>query len=503
MTNGSGSLLCADYRRVSSQRQMDRNADFMQAQMNKEMIRRINGVYVGEFCDEAQSAFHKKAGQRPAIQALISAIGRGEINCVVFYDESRLSRQIVDFYTEVIHPIFEVNANVVFYKSSTGQKWNPISEESLQQMIYAFRESEKKASLAKNSQEVALKKHKRPGGRLPFGIKAIGSGKIIPDHNLAVVVYIFELASWGYSERAIADLLNDQGIPSSSASLWIHTSIHHILHNKIYIGKGQWNRRVSKHNSAPRPDRQATLFDEFPSLIPNTLWELAHQALRLNTQNAARRKDTPFLLGDLAECANCHVLLKAKNSTKKATNSTRDDQEKRYYFCPTCNNRWQAQFLHCEVVNHLQKSIQGHLSQESMMKTIKKWERNIKNEINELKNKLEDLRYHIVRNKAMSDGLEEEALQSLDHHSLATTQEIELRIHEHWELLDEVTRMMSPEMIDTLVQRNLSFDGLLTSIEKRHLLYSAIEKLRIYPMNKGGQLSVDIEYRHIPLPCIR
>lgn len=125
--------------------------------------------------------------------------------------------------------------------------------------------------------------------------------QVIVDEAQALMVRrIFQLYVDGMGFKAIADLLNTEGIPAPYDKLkygkvngkgWPHTTVRNLLKNERYIGKWTWN--VSKWVSVPnkknkkrveRPPEEHVV-KEFPELaiIPRELWDAAQTKL-------ARRK---------------------------------------------------------------------------------------------------------------------------------------------------------------------------------------------------------------------
>lgn len=70
-----------------------------------------------------------------------------------------------------------------------------------------------------------------------------------------LVVFIFYLYSFGYSDKKIADLLEKASIPPPSADAkgWSDSSIRYILTNYWYIGDLAWFSRTSYHSSKKKP----------------------------------------------------------------------------------------------------------------------------------------------------------------------------------------------------------------------------------------------------------
>ncbi|MNV22972.1 Recombinase [compost metagenome] len=139
-------------------------------------------------------------------------------------------------------------------------------------------------------------------GRVPGGIcygysikKMIGADgepirglRDINADEAAVIVWIFKQYAKGFSPDAIAELLNEQGIPGPRGQTWRGTAIRGhrrrgsgILNNQMYIGRLVFNRlayrknpvserRVSRLNS---PEQH--IVQEIPTLriIRDSLWK--------------------------------------------------------------------------------------------------------------------------------------------------------------------------------------------------------------------------------------
>jgi len=175
---------CASYVRVSSSMQREDDTVQIHVSSNQEAIAALGGVEVAEFRGEGVSGYSRAVSQRPAVVQLVEAVQEGRVDVVVFFDESRLTRQILDFYRDVCGPILRANPDVKFYRSSDGVFWEPNSKEAKQNLILAYSESEKKARLARKSQWRQFHTlRQRPGARLPFGNQAIYGDKLVPDEN--------------------------------------------------------------------------------------------------------------------------------------------------------------------------------------------------------------------------------------------------------------------------------------------------------------------------------
>jgi site-specific DNA recombinase len=93
----------------------------------------------------------------------------------------------------------------------------------------------------KNGRENAFKSGYFPGGGIGFGfrLKKLTNGRKVIIKNKkqeSIVEKIFKLRTEGNSIRQIANILNENGVKSTSGKKWAKSSIHYILSNEKYKG---------------------------------------------------------------------------------------------------------------------------------------------------------------------------------------------------------------------------------------------------------------------------
>lgn len=521
MKEKQAELRFGEYIRYSTKKQTDGLSEKYQSLHNRRLIDKVNGVLVDKFMDKETSGYHTVIKQRPEMIKLLDSIRSGNINCIVFYEESRLSRRIIDFYVDFLEPILKVNPEVKFFKSSTGEEWDPNSDAAKHSLISAYNESAKKAFVAKSSQKVALDDGKRPGGKLPYGIKEITEDCLYPNEDIIIVLYMFQLASWGYSERMIADHINNLELHESKFTkrFWDHSSIHYILNNPIYIGLGSWDRRFSKTNSSPKPMDQITIFNRFAPVIPMKLWELAHLEL---DRKAKKKMDTDlsncyiirmhnsFLLTNIVSCGKCESLLKGKNSIKSgkySKNKTKDGRPLKYYFCPNCYNvRIDSEELENIISNKIKQEIFCHFSSTLIAKKINSWTKHIQKKIQSEKEMLEWYSFQAQKISKLKNVLTKDHIQQLENISKNMISNINQSLSEYQKALEELESIKQDDILKMITDRIFTInnnDSLLNNIERRYLLFAAIEKLTVKPTKNNDNILISIEYRDIPFPSLQ
>lgn len=427
------------------------------------------------FVEAATTAFNKPIKERIKMSEMKEFIlSNFNANTVIFYDESRLTRLIADFYFDFIVPVREKNPNLKLFSTKMEEEWNENNPLVQMRLILDYEESQKKSYRARNYQETIISESEipeRPPTRLPYGYsKSDDSDELVPNENASIVKFIFYLYSFGYSEQKIADLLTNSKVPSPSAySNWSDSSVRYILTNKWYTGKMVWFSRMSYSNSTKKPDEQTSLFsNHHPSLIESGLWE-ATQFLR-GTKKNKDRMDSRFILRNLVFCSDCNSQLKTKNPTSK-----KSKKDESIYICQNCKSKTKIDFLHQKVISDFSqrwsRELKYHLNEFN--KTLKIWKRLTEITIQELANDIQNLRYKessLHRNEEHYDVMNEAINYQLNFKQQAKSLYMKTlsRIEE---LLEEDA--LTLELIDRFKQ---DFH-LYSNEEKRSILLQSIKKI--------------------------
>lgn len=232
------------YIRYSSLKQKDKYSIDIQKQ---EILQRAKeeGYYILLWCvDEAVSATHNRAIERPWMQVLYQGALLDEFQgAIFFYDDSRISRQTSDFVLQVYKPLLMMKPSLKFYCSDYSGVWDPDDVlTQIRSLINSYK-SEELRSKTLAYQSTVLKLKQRPASHLPYGyIKGTESKPEIDVSNgqAYVVFLIYYLSSWGYSNKVIAKFLNDCKITSPKGTDWTQGTIDKILHNHFYLGHTSW-----------------------------------------------------------------------------------------------------------------------------------------------------------------------------------------------------------------------------------------------------------------------
>lgn len=295
------------------------------------------------FEDEAISAFRRTADQRPGMQALLRHVLENDVQAVFFYDESRIDRKIVEFALEIWQEIKRRKPEVKFFSAADSglEEWDPNNPLTQYRLLQAAEDSLIKSRRATDSQRRFLQQSEpaRPGSKAPYGYDQI-QHTLLPNEDAPVVYFVFHMASWGYSDKKLADILTSCGVPSPSGGAWAASSIDSMLNRQAYRGNLAWNVRQSARNGARKPLHQVQLFkDVFDPIIPSNLWELV-QGIRWRKKTTGIKISGGTLLDRVGTCQECGVRLQTKDQSPSGAK-----QKYVKYYCPACGAKMDARKL--------------------------------------------------------------------------------------------------------------------------------------------------------------
>lgn len=159
------------------------------------------------------------------------------------------------------------------------------------------------------------------GGKVPFAYRVERSseipgqvrGKLVfgPDDEVNLVREIFEMSvSLGMGVKAIANRLNERGIPAPTTPHWSGSSVSHVLHNAVYAGDSVWfkSKRVGRDGrKTTRAEERTVVRDTHPAIIDRATFEKVKVRAKSRSfeDRKARAKPVGYLLARLIRCDHC------------------------------------------------------------------------------------------------------------------------------------------------------------------------------------------------------
>jgi site-specific DNA recombinase len=322
-------VIAVIYARYSSELQRDASIED-QVRLCRARIEQEGWGYRHAYTDRAISG---ASALRPAYQSLLEDARQGQFDIVVAEALDRLSRDQEDI------------AGLFKRLCFAGVRLFTLAEGEISELHVGLKGTMNALFLKDLAQKVrrgleGRVREGRSGGGLCFGYdvvrehdargEPIHGGRRINPAEAAIVERIFSFFSHGESPRAIARILNSEGLAGPGGRPWGDTTVrgHHargtgILRNELYIGRLVWNRLrylkdpvSGKRRSRLNPP-STWVVEEVPGLriIEQPLWDAVQQRLlgireseRVKKARATRfweHRRARHLLTDKAFCGSC------------------------------------------------------------------------------------------------------------------------------------------------------------------------------------------------------
>ena len=309
-------------------------------------------VLVGEEYDDGYTGTNY---DRPGFCAVLEAVKSGRANCVIVKDLSRLGREYIETgrYLEMTFPAMCVRFIYINYEiDSTHSK----SSEELIIPINNINNEDYCRGLSKKLRaqfRVQRSKGEFLGAFACYGYFKSPEDKhqlVIDEYAAEIVKAIFNLKVKGYSQQAIAQYLNAEGVlpPSqykrqqglnyksgfqkAGSCEWTSMTVRKILENPVYIGtlvqgkRGTPNYKVKQMRT--RKESEWVIAEQnHEAIISEHLFQMVQRMLNRDTRTSPLEKTVQPLAGILY-CGDCHRAM-CRRSVKRGNNTFY------YYVCST------------------------------------------------------------------------------------------------------------------------------------------------------------------------
>lgn len=283
--------------------------------------------------------------ERPSFMRMIEDIKAGVINCVIVKDLSRFGRNYIEVgkYLEEIFPVYGVRFIAISenYDSAVTNGGN-------EQLVIPFMNLVNDAYCrdisikTRTSLEMKQQKGEYVGSFAPYGYKKAPDDihRFLVDEDAAAVVRrIFELTIGGMSNGKLADLLNQEGVPSPAEykrlhgenfkchfqrnrkALWSPLVIRHILGNRVYLGVMEQGKTYSinykvKARRNREPQQWYCVENRHEPIVAKDTFDIVQKILA-NDLRTSPGEETVYLFSGLAVCGRCgEKLLRYKKTLK-------------------------------------------------------------------------------------------------------------------------------------------------------------------------------------------
>ncbi len=329
---------------------------------------------------------------RPGFSAVLKAIEEGKANCVIVKDLSRLGREYIETgkYLETVFP--QMNVRFIAINDDVDSEHSRNGDDILIPIKNIMNEAYCRELSKKLRRQFRMQ---RSNGEFMGAFAAYGykkstedKHKLLPDEEAASVVQeIFSRKLQGWSNDAIAQQLNEQGILSPSAykqkcglnyksgfaqsEYWCASSIRMILTNPLYMGtlaqgkRGTPNYKLKKIR--PRNEAEWSVVENnHEPIIQPQVFHAVQRVVQRDTRSTPGSKQVQVLSG-LLFCPDCGRAM-CRRSVKRGQKSFH------YYVCSThkkgngcTSHSISQQSLEETVLHTLQKQIAAVVSLEELL----------------------------------------------------------------------------------------------------------------------------------------
>lgn len=326
-------------------------------------------VFAGVYSDEAITG---TKDTRVEFQKLLEACRQGKVDLILTKSISRFARNTVTLL-ETVRELRNLNIDVFFEE----QNIHTLSGEG--EMVLTFLASfaqEESRSVSENMKWRIKKDFEQGliwGGNACLGYRLVNRKLQLVEDEASIVQMIYDLYLEGYSDNAIAKILNDKEIKPHKAKIWQRTSVMKILTNYNYTGglilqktyiKDHLNKQQKPNNGEMN---QYLVSDAHEPIISK---EAFNQAQNLRKSKSSKGKvsvhhNYPFK--GLMKCGLCHKRYTIKHTANGPVwmCSTLRTKGKSY-----CDNKQVPNSKVIEGTNHILKQ---QTFDETHFKSKVKW----------------------------------------------------------------------------------------------------------------------------------
>ena len=420
---------------------------------------------------------------RPAFQEMLADMRAGKINYIVAYKLDRVTRSVRDLEV-LISDLEKHNCYLVCDRDDVNTSTANGRFFVRMLTVLSQLEIEIVSERTKFGLTGAIKSGHIPN-RCPLGYKREGKKMIVDETTKDLVLRIFNMYLEGKSYQTIANILNEEQVPTSTKAKWKDSTIEKMINNKIYMGDYERFKRVGKEQG-----KEPVVYRDVvePIISREQFYEV--QVQKEKNQRAFCR-DRVYMFMQKLICPKCGKIMTCKGAGGKK-------KKYMYYHCTECKLYYREDLIEQVTMPLIMDLIEYDMTvrqyffpvladkKEKNTEKLDKEIANLKNQKNRIKEAYdfsED--YRVIEEKL--NLLEEKRIQSID--------------------LNKQT--FSPQQImadrdvekEKLIRSNKFQDMLMnswnnkTKEEKQEFISKFIENITIEKDEKGYYNLVNIKFR--------
>ncbi len=251
---------------------------------------------------------------------MLAAARNHEFSCIVVYDLTRGSRDVVDWFS-FRKEMQRIGIQVYSATEQLGRLDDP--GDFLRELItVGIGQSHVLTSRSKSMDSIDMRAAQGQflGGYAPYGYRIEDGHYIIVEQEAEVIRTVFAMYAAGKSFSDILEAI-PSGIRGRRGRTWGKNTIHYILKNERYAGKYSWCKRQVKYMSewagGGPSDRAVEIDGIIPAIVDKETWERVVKRMTDNRHNKTNnsRKDREYLLSGLMRCGHCGSALVGVTTT--------------------------------------------------------------------------------------------------------------------------------------------------------------------------------------------
>lgn len=261
------------------------------------------------FRDEGISgaSFDKRNGMK----SMLRFIKKEQVDFLVIYKLSRLSRKIIDVVN--IADYLEKNGTCLISTEDKIDTSTPMGKYFLVlASIFADMERENIIVQVKGGMSEKARLGEWNGGTAPFGYDLVDKRLVINEEEARYVQYIFAEYLKGRGYNSIADTLNEQGVKTKKGNQFQISAVKDILRSVTYAGKIRWGHRkdwgkLTEENKRKRQYNENPVISDgvHEAIIDIETFEEVQRKIESNPRRHMRQFDGKHLLSGLLRCPAC------------------------------------------------------------------------------------------------------------------------------------------------------------------------------------------------------
>ena len=269
---------------------------------------------------------------RPDFQRMLQDIEKGNINCIITKDLSRLSRNSFEanYYIELYFLERDIRYISVLDNVDTGIK---NANNDMIQFKTLINDWYSKDISRKIKSSVWARKEKGMflGAIAPYGYEKSKEDKhklIINESQAKVVKRIFEEYSTGKTPSEIVKGLNEDNIPSPNNNanngeiryIWREETIRRMIICKVYLGHMEYGKRINLSYKSKKvkyipPEEWKIAYNTHEAIITEELFDKVQRKRNMN--RTIKRKKHEWGLNGMVKCKECGAKMTLKVEYKR------------------------------------------------------------------------------------------------------------------------------------------------------------------------------------------